>query len=103
MSEKYLAPSGPKLLASTLPTKRKLASAQVGISSSWRQRALTRKGFNRPTHSNEVIVVLADNQSAISFAPAGPILHLARPRLVSLLRCFSMRTMLRAASSVNLL
>ena len=58
------------------------------------------KGFKRRTHSNEEIVVLADNQSAISFAPAGPI-QAARPRVVSLLRCFSMRTMLRAASSVS--
>ena len=45
--------------------------------------------------------MLADTQSAISLAPAGPILQEARPRVVSLLRCFSMRTMLRAASSVS--
>ena len=59
------------------------------------------KGFKRPTHSNEEIIVLVDTQSAISLAPAGPILQLARPKVVSLLRCFSMCTKLSAASSVS--
>ena len=44
---------------------------------------------------------LPDTYSAISAAPVGPMPQRAKPSEMSLLRCRSTRTMLRAASSVR--